>query len=139
MDLSEHELVHQTKLADRQIELLQKQITLMEKRQRVWELQQKEAIPVPRPNNSEKNFDAQELGEGNAVLREMHAQLDEAMKPFPPAPKQAEPVREEDRGIEPSPAVQEEVRAPKHAEEMFEVEEGDDDQVLSDNAEGAVA
>lgn len=35
LNLSEHELIQQTKIADRQIELLQKQITLMEKRQKL--------------------------------------------------------------------------------------------------------
>ena len=106
LNLSEHELVQQTKIADRQIELLQKQITLMEKRQRAQDLQEKEDVHVPQPNNSEKNFkdfgassqekqtraahDADgrkqprnEIQEHKTEFQAIHAALDKAMEPFP--------------------------------------------------------
>jgi len=106
LNLSEHELVQQTKIADRQIELLQKQITLMEKRQRAQDLQEKEDVHVPQPNNSEKNFKdfgagsqekqtraahdvdgrkqpQNEIQEHKTEFQAIHAALDKAMEPFP--------------------------------------------------------
>lgn len=53
----------------------------MEKRRRMRELEKDEEIPVPQPNNSEKNFSV--AATSNPLLVEMHAQLDEAMKGFP--------------------------------------------------------
>ena len=61
--------------------MLQKLITLMEKRKRMRELEQNEEIPVPQPNNSEKNCSV--AATSNPLLAEMHAKLDEAMKGFP--------------------------------------------------------
>ena len=100
------------------------------------QLEEQEAIPVPNPNNSEKNLNEQNSGgcdgardealkvdgqENNAELKEMYAQLDEAMRPFSAAPEEAESRSKEHERmnslVEPaSPAAEDEVEAPRHSE-----------------------
>ena len=60
----------------------------MEKRKRMRQLEKNEEIPVPQPNNSEKNFSV--AATSNPLLAEMHAKLDEAMKGFPDVQKEIE-------------------------------------------------
>ena len=60
----------------------------MEKRKRMRELEKNEEIPVPQPNNSEKNFSV--AATSNPLLAEMHAKLEEAMKGFPDVRKEIE-------------------------------------------------
>ena len=60
----------------------------MEKRRRVRELEKNEEIPVPQPNNSEKNCSI--AATSNPLLAEVHAKLDEAMKGFPDVQQEIE-------------------------------------------------
>ena len=88
----------------------------MEKRQKVQQLQQHEQIPVPLPNNSEKNFnnmessdiqvayqEKKEPSDSHAELRAMHAQLDEVMKPLA-APAKPDLRKAKDGAVASSPA-----------------------------------